>query len=70
MVEKMKPKAKCKNCGIELNADSFNRAIEYYHDLRCPCCGSVKIDTSDILEKERKYKYGCDNTLIKKGVKK
>jgi len=66
----MKPKAKCKNCGIEANADSFNRAIEHYHDLRCPYCGSAKIDTSDILKKEKKYRYGKDNILVKKVVQK
>jgi len=66
----MKPKAECKNCGLIANADSFNRAIEYYHDLRCPYCGSAKIDTSDILGKEINYMYGCNNTLIKKEIKK
>lgn len=70
------PKCRMEDCGYEGTADEFGeaarRAVTLYHDVRCPRCGTTKVDTSDIArawaERGEVYGYGNNNSLnLKEG---
>jgi predicted RNA-binding Zn-ribbon protein involved in translation (DUF1610 family) len=51
----------CKACKYQDIPDNFDTCYTVYHDLRCPKCGEVQIDTSQI--NNNNYSYGDDNRL-------
>jgi predicted nucleic-acid-binding Zn-ribbon protein len=54
----------CKRCGYQNTPDQFDGSNTIYHDLKCPKCGAIDIDTSQILKECRDYGFGANNLII------
>jgi predicted nucleic-acid-binding Zn-ribbon protein len=55
--------ATCKRCYYRNTPDFFDGSDSVYHDLKCPKCGTTKIDTSEISKEFRDYGFGPDNFM-------
>lgn len=54
---------RCKRCGFVDDSLEFILAHSLNHDLRCPRCNSIDLDTSALLKAVPNYAYGPDNCL-------
>jgi len=62
-----RPEVRCKQCGWQGDAAAAKPCSSAYHDLRCPHCRTINLDTSGLRESwalaGRLYGYGNDNFL-------